>query len=90
MIGVFISSCLTKSGKPVRGVFAERAESSEGKVEETGVCSCASLGLVVEPEPIAKLQIETRAGENQEVEGEHTTAGKLATTEESVGEEDQW
>ena len=37
------------SGNPDRGVFAERADSSEGKVEETGVCNCASLGLVVEP-----------------------------------------
>lgn len=37
------------SGNPVRGVLAESADSSEGKVEDTGVCSCASLGLVVEP-----------------------------------------
>lgn len=44
-----MSSCLMKSENPVKGVFAERAESSEGKDDETGVCSCGSLGLVVEP-----------------------------------------
>lgn len=46
VIGVLMSSCLMKSTKPIMGVFAERADSSEGKVEVTGVCNCASLGLV--------------------------------------------
>jgi hypothetical protein len=46
VIGVFMSSCLMKSMYPVRGVPAERADNSEGKVEVIGVCSCGSLGLV--------------------------------------------
>lgn len=46
VIGVLISSCLMKSTKPERGVFAERADSSEGNVEVIGVCNCGSLGLV--------------------------------------------
>ena len=48
VIGVLMpSSCLMKSAKPGRGDRAERADSSEGKVEVIGVLSCASLGLVV-------------------------------------------
>lgn len=46
---LIVSSCFMYSRNPVRGVFAESAESSEGNVDETGVCSCGSLGLVVEP-----------------------------------------
>jgi hypothetical protein len=47
VIGVLMaSSCLMKSAKPGRGDRAERADSSEGKVEVIGVLSCASLGLV--------------------------------------------
>lgn len=46
VIGVFMSSCLMKSTKPEMGVFAERADNSEGKVEVIGVCNCGSLGLV--------------------------------------------
>jgi hypothetical protein len=38
---------LIKSGTADRGVFADRAESSDGKVAVTGVVSCASLGLLV-------------------------------------------
>jgi hypothetical protein len=50
-MGVLIpSSILMKSGKAERGVRAERADSSEGKVdgkvEVIGVLSCGSLGLV--------------------------------------------
>jgi len=46
VIGVLMSSCLMKSTYPVRGVLAESADSSDGKVDVTGVCSCGSLGLV--------------------------------------------
>lgn len=35
-----------KSGTAERGVLADRAESSEGKVAVTGVVNCASFGLV--------------------------------------------
>jgi hypothetical protein len=63
---LIVSSCLMYSGNPVRGVFAERAESSEGKVDETGVCSCASLGLVVEP---MVTPDRMRAGEVHEGKG---------------------
>ena len=48
-MGVFTlpgNSSLMKSGTADRGVFADRAESSEGKVAVTGVVSCASLGLL--------------------------------------------
>jgi len=47
-MGVLIpSSCLMKSAYPGNGLRAERADSSEGKVEVIGVLSCASLGLLV-------------------------------------------
>ena len=46
-MGVLIeSSCLMKSIEKGRGDRADRADSSEGKVEVIGVLSCASLGLV--------------------------------------------
>lgn len=35
-----------KSAKPGKGLLADNAESSEGKVEVIGVSSWASLGLV--------------------------------------------
>jgi hypothetical protein len=34
-----LSSCLMKSGKGVNGDLAERADSSEGNVEDRGVLS---------------------------------------------------
>lgn len=40
------NSSLMKSGTAERGVLADRAESSEGKVAVTGVVNCASFGLV--------------------------------------------
>jgi hypothetical protein len=48
-MGVFSppgNSSLMKSGTADKGVFADRAESSDGKVAVTGVVSCASFGLV--------------------------------------------
>lgn len=48
-MGVLIpSSCLIKSAYPGKGLLAERAESSEGNVEETGVLSWGSFGLELE------------------------------------------
>lgn len=41
------NSSLMNSGTADSGVFADRAESSEGKVAVTGVVSCASFGLLV-------------------------------------------
>lgn len=47
VIGVLMaSSCLMKSTNPGRGLRADRADSSDGKVEVIGVLSCASLGFV--------------------------------------------
>ncbi len=46
VMGVFReSSCLIKSANPGNGLRADRADSSEGKVEVIGVWSCASLGF---------------------------------------------
>jgi hypothetical protein len=39
------NSSLIKSGTADRGVLADRADSSEGKVAVTGVVNCASLGF---------------------------------------------
>jgi hypothetical protein len=45
-MGVFrVSSCFMKSANPGRGLRADNADSSEGKVEVIGVLSC-KLGLV--------------------------------------------
>lgn len=41
------NSSLMKSGTAERGVLADSAESSEGKVAVTGVVNCASFGLLV-------------------------------------------
>ena len=41
------NSSLMKSGTAERGVFADRADSSDGNVAVTGVVNCASLGLLV-------------------------------------------
>ena len=47
-MGVLIpSSCLMKSAYPGSGLRADRADSSEGKVEVIGVLSCASLGFAI-------------------------------------------
>jgi hypothetical protein len=46
LMGVLVYSSLMKSGTAERGVLADRAESSEGKVAVTGVVNCGSLGLV--------------------------------------------
>ena len=47
VIGVLIySSCFMKSAYPGRGLRADSADSSEGKVDVMGVLSCGSLGLV--------------------------------------------
>jgi hypothetical protein len=47
VMGVLMpSSCFMKSAKPGRGLRADREESSEGKVEDIGVCSWGSLGFV--------------------------------------------
>lgn len=47
LMGVLVYSSFRISGIADRGVLADRAESSEGKVAVTGVFSCASLGLLV-------------------------------------------
>lgn len=46
-MGVLVYSSLMTSGKAERGVLADRAWSSEGKVAVTGVVNCGSLGLLV-------------------------------------------
>lgn len=47
VIGVLMySSCLMKSAYPGRGLRADSADNSEGKVDVMGVLSCGSLGLV--------------------------------------------
>lgn len=48
-MGVLVlgNSSLIKSGTAERGVLADRAESSDGKVAVTGVVNCASFGLLV-------------------------------------------
>lgn len=79
VMGVLISSCLMKSAKPVRGVRAERADSSEGKVEDTGVLSCASLGLVVEP-IVAPVKSNERPID-QENDSEHKRWARLRRRE---------
>jgi hypothetical protein len=77
-----MSSCLMCSGNPVKGVLAERADSSEGKVEVTGVCSGASLGLVVEPIATPDRNECWRYPRNKSQSTRR--AGKLATTEKAV------
>lgn len=46
-MGVLANSSLMKTGTADRGVVADRAVNSEGKVAVTGVVNCGSLGLFV-------------------------------------------
>lgn len=45
-MGVLANSSLISTGMADKGVLAERADSSDGKVAVTGVVNCGSLGLV--------------------------------------------
>ena len=69
VMGVLMpSSCLMKSAKPGKGLRAERADSSEGKVEVIGVLSCGSFGLV---EPILCPCRSNECSKDQMNDSEH-------------------
>lgn len=46
-MGVLVNSSLISTGMADKGVLADRADNSDGKVAVTGVLSCGSLGLDV-------------------------------------------